>query len=390
MAVKNRSLLACWTWVIVAALPGNAAAQTLPSAPVPVIADAPPGRATIETSCQFPAPPGPYPGAMPPTQFAPVPQLAPYTPYEDQNGPLLRGDPLLDRPEAPPGWFAALEANVLGVHIKNRVTAPVLLEFPRALGVDYVLPGTGPIPITNQVQLPTAELEWAGAPRIELGYRFAQGFGEILVSYRSLVSTGQAILTGFDVDGSDGLLDSRLNMNVVDLDYASREYSLGPCWDMKCKVGARFASVYFDSRATGNVLEQRTSNDFRGAGPHLGLDLRRRFLEVPGLGFYSRLEGAALLGEIKQSVEETFLFSGAPFFMPAGRLVGGGTTQRGSQAVPVVQLQVGLSWTPPWAGNWLQFVGGYEIENWWYLGQLNASRAELLDQGVFFRAEWSF
>jgi hypothetical protein len=58
--------------------------------------------------------------------------------------------------------------------------------------------------------------------------------------------------------------------------------------------------------------------------------------------------------------------------------------------VPVFHFQIGLAWTPPSNLNYLRLVGGYEIENWWYLGQVGTSRAELAAQGLFFRAEWSF
>jgi hypothetical protein len=250
-----------------------------------------------------------------------------------------------------------------------------------------MLPGILPLPpiaptFSNEVTLPSAPLDWTGGPRVELGYRFPQGFGEALVSYRSLVTEGQTIRPNFDVDGGRVLLNSRLNVNVVDLDYGSREYSLGPHWEMQWRVGARLASVYFDSRATAVVLEQRTSNDFFGAGPHLLLDLRRG-LRWPGWGFYGRLEGAAVVGRIDQAFEESFLFLD-------GVQVGGATDQHQTQAVPVVHTQVGLTWDPPWASHWLRFVGGYEFEGWYYLGWVNASRGDMTVQGAFFRAEWSF
>jgi hypothetical protein len=233
----------------------------------------------------------------------------------------------------------------------------------------------------EQVSLPTAELDWTASPRIELGYRFSQGFGEFLLAYHSVVSEGTGTLADFDFDGGQGFLKTRLDLNVLDLDYASREFSLGPHWDMKWKVGARLASVFFDSRATGFFLDQRVSNQFYGAGPHLGLDLWR-YLNGPELALFARFEGAALLGDIKQTFGETVAVDDLR--------LGGVNTVRQDQTVPVVGLQLGLGWTPCWSGNWLRFAAGYEIEQWWSVGRAGASRGDLTIQGLFLRGEWSF
>jgi hypothetical protein len=272
---------------------------------------------------------------------------------------------LLDRPHSPPaGWFAGLELNVIGPQIKNRLQAPVTVN------------GFAP----DTVHLPTAELDWTGSPRLDVGYRWPEGLGEFLVSYRFLVSEGR----DFDfslVTPNDGFLKSRLNVNVVDLDYGSREYSLGPNWDMKWKVGARIATVFFDSRAENLFFEQRTSNNFVGAGPHVGLDLWRWF-DVAGLALYGRIEAASVIGQISQGFEEVADLSTG--------LVGGATTVHHTQAVPVLNFQVGLGWTPPTHRHWRRYAVGYEFERWWYLGEAGDSRAELTTQGVFIRAEFGF
>jgi hypothetical protein len=258
------------------------------------------------------------------------------------------------------------EFDILVPHVKNRLQAPVTVD------------GFEP----NWVHVPGADLDWTGSPRFELGYRLAQGYGEFLLSYRFLVSEGNATLFGFDLDGSDGDLRSRLNVNVVDLDYSSREYSLWPHWDMKWKVGARLATIFFDNRATGLFLEQRTSNNFVGAGPHVGLDLTRTF-DNPRLGLFARIEGASLLGEISQSFEESVLSQD-------NTLAGGATLVHHSQAVPIVEVQAGLSWTPTWWNQGSRFVFGYMFQRWWDVGKAGFSRAELTTQGVFLRGEFGF
>jgi hypothetical protein len=287
-------------------------------------------------------------------------------PFEDCNGPLLKGDGLLDRPYAPlPGWFAAIEADLVAPHIKNRLSADV---------------NVGGL-FTDTVHLPTAELDFVGAPRFELGYRFPEGCGEVLVSYQPLVSDGSATISNFDPLG-DGDVRSRLNMNVVDFDYGSREFSLGPSWDLRWLAGVRVAGVYFDSRAEGAILEQRTSNNFVGAGPHLGLELGWH-AGYPGLSIFGRLEGAAVIGEVRQGFEETLSANGIP-------VVGGATTVTSTQAVPVLRFQTGVGWAPPCNGRWLRFSAGYIIEHWWDVGQAGGSQAELGFQGLFLRSEFSF
>src|SRR5438270_10004503 len=171
---------AFWVFILSATLTGTVCAQELPSAPVPVVpSNSPAATAAGSTTTSqapaqlppaetFPAQPLPAqaltgpPALLPPPPPGP-PDLSP--PYQDRNGPLLRGDPWLDRPEAPPpGWFLGLELDVVGAHIKNRLQAPVTVD------------GT----TIDPLHLPTADMDWTGAPRIELGYRFDQGWGEFL------------------------------------------------------------------------------------------------------------------------------------------------------------------------------------------------------------------
>src|SRR5262245_21683003 len=163
-------------------------------------------------------------GATPPADLVhfPDPSLV-----QDRNGPLLQGHPLLDPPSTPPGWFAALDVELVGPAIKQRVQGQVML------GETLV-----------DVRLPDADLNWTGAPRLQLGYRFAEGVGELAASYRLLATEGSGSIPGFDAAG-DGALKSRLDAQVLILDYSSREFSLWPFWDMKAHVGVCFPSIFF-------------------------------------------------------------------------------------------------------------------------------------------------
>src|SRR5438132_9013132 len=117
--------------VLVCAVKSFGQGQELPAAPVPVIPSNPPlgesskpaqlpAPAPLDAPAQPTTPPRPFLGGPPP--LMPLgPMYGPIAPYQDYNGPLLRRDPLLDRPHAPePGWFAAIELNVVAPQIKNR------------------------------------------------------------------------------------------------------------------------------------------------------------------------------------------------------------------------------------------------------------------------------
>jgi hypothetical protein len=373
---RRAKVLASFTLLVGVAWQGtdSCSAQQLPANPVPV---APPSGPTVAPPPPMPAQPAPglaspvYPPPYPPPP-PPLPPFAYGNPYEDTNGPLLRGDPLLDRvPNNPPGLFAAIEGDLVWVHISNHVTGNVAVDG-----------------FVDTIHLPTAELEFTGAPKFLLGWRFPQGFGEFQASYRSLVTEGGHNIPNFDPAG-EGFLKSRLNMNVVDLDYSTQDIPLmttmpGQQWDAKFFVGARIAGVFFDSRAEGFFMEQRSSNNFFGAGPQVGMETYYYFHDAPGLALYGKLEGSVVIGRIHQSFSETFFDEdGVPF-------LGGSSSQRGSQAVPVLELQAGLSWTPLYTARWLRFTGGYHFEQWWDVGTLGGSRSDLTSQGFFIRSEFHF
>jgi hypothetical protein len=301
--------------------------------------------------------------------FIPPPPPPPY-PY-DPNGPLLGDEPLLaGGGHRPPGWFGGIEADLVWPHIKNRLSAPVRLD-------DFI----------DIVHLPTASLDFTGSPKVILGYRFPEGFGEFTASYRSIVSEGARNIENFDFFG-DSFLKSRLNVNVIDLDFGSQEIPLGwdrpsSLWDLKFDLGARIAGVFFDSKAEGVFLREHTSNNFFGAGPHLALELQRHLIDYPGLALYARVETAVVIGRIHQRFEESISVDDTP-------ILGGSTSQRGSQAVPILGIQAGLSWTPVHNWRWLRFTGGYTFEQWWGVGDVGGSSADLTSQGLFLRTELHF
>jgi hypothetical protein len=268
---------------------------------------------------------------------------------------------------APPGWFATLEIGVFDPHFRNGLTLPVTVGG-----------------VTHPVFVPGVPLDWTGSPRIELGYRLADGAGAFLVSYRSLVTSGGATEANFDPSGP-GFVKSLLNLNVVDIEYRNGPCQFAPLWDLTWDVGARVGTAYYSSRAAGGVVEERVSNNFVGAGPIAGIEVARRIAEVPGLAVFGRLQGGAMFGTIWQNAEETIRLAD-------GTLIGGANHAHLGQTVPFLNFQVGVSYMPQVRGRWMRFALGYEIEQWWDVGDLQSttSHGDLTFQGIFFRGEFSF
>jgi hypothetical protein len=281
-------------------------------------------------------------------------------PYEDDNGELLKGDSLLDGPPyAPPGWFAAVELAPVWSHVKNRLTQTVTAG-----------------PLTTEVHLGAADLDVTVQPRFEFGYRLAQGTGSLLVSYRFVDTAGSGDMSHFGPREDAASVHSRFDLNVVDLDYGSREFSLGPRWDMQWFAGVRFGSVFFDSQASDGVVAQRVSDHFNAAGPVAALELWRQVGDM-GLALFGRLESSFLVGRIQQQFAEG---------LPRGA---GETDQSQIQGAPTLAVQAGLGWTPPGNQRW-RLAGGYTFERWWQIGAIPGSSAEVTVQGLFLRGEWRY
>jgi hypothetical protein len=315
----------------------------------------------------------PHPPAQPDSLLAPAPPPAPPPPLLDR--PYFVADPMLDRPElAPPGWFADLDFGIAKGHVKNQLSNTVLN--PVTGGADLV-------------GLPSAPLDWTVSPRVEAGYRLPSGFGAFALSYRFLATQGSEVVDG---SGGPARLSSLLDINLADFDYISEELSLWPCWDMRWRLGLRYAYVYFDSRAgelpdlaAGGVSRVRTTNSYVGIGPHSGLELSRR-LGASGLAFVAKGEFSFLVGRIRQQFIEETATPG-----PDGRPLAGATDASSSEGVPVLGLQAGLRWDLARYPRCRLYLG-YQYEYWWEVGLLNkiGTFGEVADQGFILRAEFNY
>ncbi len=301
--------------------------------------------------------PGPSPGVVPQPQGVINPPVFPGEPT-----PLARGGYPLTRPA---GFFSAFEVALVAPEINGRLS-----------GTPMVAGAPAPVSLT------AADLDWTGAPRIVLGYRFANSGRSILVAYRSVVSEGTAMIPGFDAAGT-AFQESRLNLNSVDIDYSSPEIPFAPLWQLQWNAGVRIGTVYYDTRASGMVMGQRASSNFVGAGPHFGFAVHRFFDQAPGFSLYGKLEGAVIFGDGDQSFEETRRLAD-------GSLIGGAVDVSGGRTVPIFGLEAGLSYSPAHDANWVRFTFGYLYEQWWGVGDVGGSSGDVMFQGLFFRGEFNF
>jgi hypothetical protein len=328
----------------------------LPAQPVPVAPQQPPGITTVP------------PIALPPHNDPVVPATPQFLPAEP--------DPLRPAvsPEssrcAPAGFYGLLEISVLFPELRGFLSGPVTIA-----GINDV------------VAISSASLDATGSPRVEIGYRLPDGIGAVALGYRSIVSRGTDTIDGFDFLGP-GFLTSRLNVNVVDLDYASPAFNFAPYWDFAFRVGLRGAAFYFDDTITGQFIQQHASSNFLGGGPHATLEVGRALDLIPGLALTSKLDGAVLIGETSQSFEETAHTDvlGAP----PGSMVGGASRLHGTQVVPTLTFTIGLSYSPPGMEKWLRFGFGYQYEYWWDIGTRGDSRGDFEGNGLYFRGEFNF
>ena len=293
-------------------------------------------------------------------------------PYEDTNGPLLIGDSLLDYPlSAPPGWYAGVDVDAVGLHIKNRMFQTVG-------------------PKMDLVHLATP-LDWTATPEFQLGYRFGQAGGELLLTYQFLDSSGSGTIPSFDAAGNPAALRGHLDLHMIDFDYASREFSLGPICDMKWFAGLAWATTNFHSNADTPLVEEAVSNNYWGLGPHFGLNLARAF-PAARLDVFCRFDIAWLYGPVNQTFQESFTAAGLALQVPPGTDVGGEKRQRHNHLTPVPRLETGVGWRPN-CDSPLHLAVGYYLENWFDFENNDGpppSRGGLTVQGVFLRGEWRY
>jgi Legionella pneumophila major outer membrane protein precursor len=336
--------------------PAPVAVQPLqPPAPPPGLPPLPAPTIPNDNWLQTPTPLPPPQGLLPVVPPAPSTGLA--DPGPNGWGPLGPAS-------AVPTFFVGLELDVSKPVFKDHLTGTV--TFPNGA--------------TDTLHVPQTPLDWTGSPRFELGYVLPDSFGEFVLGYRFYATDGTGVL-GSNLGDFD--VRSRLNMNIIDFDYNSARYSPWPRWDMTWTLGARIATVFYDTSIDDGLLSQSASNYFYGGGGHAALELDRQFGILPSISFFAKGDASILLGEVTQHYNESFIDA-------AGNVISGnGYEERKTQSVPVLNFRAGVNYQPPNL-PYLHFSLGYEFEHWFSLGRAGDSNAELTTQGVFFRGQLDF
>jgi hypothetical protein len=320
---------------------------------------------SFASSSPDPLPDLPQPLDAPRSLYMPPPPPGP--PAAEFERPYFERDPLLDPPDLPqPGWFADAEIGAEQAHFKNRLMESVPI-------------GTAP-PTT--VHPAGADLDWTVSPRLEVGYRLGSGFGELLLGFRSLNSSGSQQVINMDGPAS---ATSTIQLYELDFDYASREYSLWPCWEMKWFIGGRVAWTYYDTSNTeaaataaagSGLVSQKATNYFNGFGPHAGFELSRH-IKNTGLSVYMKVDGAGMIGWLGQN-----------FFATDTTGAVAQVRDTAIQDIPMLHGEIGMSWQSCWHSYHTHVFVGYEYEYWWDIAGIDVvpSRGDMSNQGLVLRA----
>ena len=338
-----------------------------------------PGRAD-DTPAADSAPASlPAPAALVPQQPPAYVLPPPSWPVYNFNQP----DPLLDRPyAAQPGWYTNVEPNFLLVHLRNQLGGPVTNSITGK--TDFIKFQGNPVDATI-------------SPRFELGYRFPGNWGGFQLGYRFLTTQGSEQMTTGPEDDIQAPANQMgiLNFNLIDFTYVSREFSLGPYWNLRWGAGARALFLYFNSglkfinpgSALSDVLAQNESNSLSGFGVWSFIDLERK-MPIEGLALFGRFEATDLEAEIRQGYSETVLG-------PSGTLLPFNARYDFSVGVPILREVVGASYTvPQW--NYCRFMLGLQYETFFQIGRdqmtngIPDSRGQLDLYGLILRAEFNF
>lgn len=346
-----------------------------------------------------PAGAGPEVVPAPPPALERLPEIAndPPVPYFSafQGAPGVEpAGPMLELPGYKTGWMASAEVSLVSPFVHN--------------GLNSGRGTVGAIP--ENVQVPQAGPGGAVYPRlgVDLGYRFAEGLGEVHMTYHNLNTDITHSIDNFDAAGA-GQVTSRLSLNVLDLDYCFPELNYARIaraspllmipgrlglglhsenvppapLGIKYFAGVRVANAFFDSQGSGGqILGERLSNNFVGGGPRFGVELSKGLGGTPW-SLYGRFEVSGLLGKANQTFSRSEISGGTT-------ISGAADVNNLSLGVPVLDAAFGLRYVPQWGGRPWRLTWGYVYEQWFYLGETSTSNAGITLNGVVFRGELGF
>jgi hypothetical protein len=274
-------------------------------------------------------------------------------------------------PTAPPGLFFDLDLWFVKPTLHNN------------LGTSSPLPLPG---LTVPFGVPRANLGWTVTPTFELGYRLPDDLGFFALSYRFEEADGRTTATLDGIPTPFGVR-TRADLNTLALDYGNGPHEFAPCWDFSWRLGVQVTDFFLDTRASDPAFSEHESSNFWGAGPHARFEVARRLGFLPGLSAFARLDGQVLIGRTTQRVGINA--GGTSLFSDSFHRTG---------TIPVLQVQTGLTYTPPVFRNF-HLSAGFVYERYWDLGLLGlnpdfmsfpGSHAGLDNLGAFLRAQVDF
>jgi hypothetical protein len=232
------------------------------------------------------------------------------------------------------------------------------------------------------VAVPQAKLQWTASPIFEVGKFLPDCLGFVAVNYRFLAVTGTGTAT--TPDGAMGDLRSRLDYNIFDFDYGVLPASFASNWFWSGRAGVRLQQTYFDSQLSDAVTTTQATNWFLGGGVHGRLDVEHRFEFLRGLSVFGRLDGAVMIGQVRQRFLESDTAADGTITTANGML-------HHTETLPELAIQAGLGYTPPiWQNLHLQV--GYAYEEWFRIAHIDStpSSGSLRTNGAFVRLQFDY
>lgn|GEM_PF-6874865 len=238
---------------------------------------------------------------------------------------------------------------------------------------------TQPAPFTTLV-FPTTALEWVVSPTFDFGYRLPGKQGEFALTYQFLVSQGSGTGSYY---GLNSQVNSRITQNEVDLLYRSFPTALGPRFEFRYEIGAKLGFFFYDSLAANAYGQGHATNYFYGGGPRFRMDGDFALTRNRRWFFTNGVEISALMGQIQQSFSNSVVIPGQTPYVFAVSAPLGTTT------LPVFKYQTGVRWTPAFTEG-LSLMAGFELNQYWQLGNQAQSTGRLQNLGLFLQGRLDF
>lgn len=193
--------------------------------------------------------------------------------------------------------------------------------------------------------------------------KFTYWFLDADTAVEGTAGAGQTIVDPFGNLGTAGTriaTSASVQMNVFDFDYAKHLNFTSHNLGLRYFAGIRFADIeqFYDSRITDasgglDSLGTFTAN-FQGVGPHFGLDARTYHGACRQFGLLGTIGGALLIGDYEVASGVT---------IPG--MADGGQSAGRTRAVPVLDTEFGVIWTP---NDRIKLTAGWLFQAWFNAG----------------------